>query len=236
MFKNRSQELELMDDLHLSNEALRKNLDELEFINKWLGGNAVVTNALNEIIKKYSLSNQEITIADLGCGGGDILREVANWARKKPIGVNLTGIDANLFMVQYARQKCAAYPNIQVTQENIFDPAFKQSQFDIIICSLFCHHFTSAELIPLLSQLQQQAHTAVIINDLHRHSLAYYSIKWLTKLFSKSYLVKNDAPLSVLRAFRKSEIKHILAVAGITNYSLQWKWAFRWRLIIYKNH
>ena len=235
MFKNRSSELELMDDLYLSNEALRKNLDELEIINKWLGGNAVVTNALNEITSQYTLPNQALTIADLGCGGGDILREVAVWAREKHFRVNLTGIDANLFMVEYARQKCADYPNISVIQENIFSPAFRQKPFDIIICSLFCHHFTSEELIPLLSQLQQQAQKAVIINDLHRHPLAYYSIKWLTKLFSGSYLVKNDAPLSVLRAFRKSEIQHILAAAGITNFSLQWQWAFRWRLIIYKN-
>jgi len=235
MFEKRSEELELMDDLHLSNEALRKNLDELEIINKWLGGNTVVTSALHKVTRKYPFSNQTITIADLGCGGGDILREVAFWARKKNIKVNLTGIDANLFMVQYARQKCAAYPNIQVNQENIFSPAFKQTQFDVIICSLFCHHFTSPELIALLGQLQKQAKVAVIVNDLHRHPLAYYSIKWITKLLSGSYLVKNDAPLSVLRAFRKSEIKHILANAGITHFSLQWQWAFRWQLIIYKN-
>ena len=234
MFEKRSEELELMDDLHLSNEALLKNLDELEIINKWLGGNSVVTSALDKVSRKY-FSNQTITIADLGCGGGDILREVAIWARKKHIGVNLTGIDANLFMVQYARQKCAAYPNIQVNQENLFSPTFKQIQFDVIICSLFCHHFTSAELISLFGQLQKQAKVAVIVNDLHRHPLAYYSIKWITKLFSGSYLVKNDAPLSVLRAFRKSEIKHILANAGITHFSLQWQWAFRWQLIIYKN-
>jgi len=235
MFRNRSEELELMDDLHLSNDALRKNLEELEFINKWLGGNAVVTNALDKIAEKHSLHNQSLTIADLGCGGGDILRYVATWARKKQLPATLTGIDANLFMVEYARQRCAAYPNISVTQENIFAPNFVQKTFNIIICSLFCHHFTTSELIALFRQLQQQARTAVIINDLHRHPLAYYSIKWLTKLFSGSYLVKNDAPLSVLRAFQKSEIKHIMAAADITNYSLQWQWAFRWQIIIYKN-
>ncbi|PIQ22444.1 MAG: SAM-dependent methyltransferase [Cytophagales bacterium CG18_big_fil_WC_8_21_14_2_50_42_9] len=235
MFEQRSEEAELMDDLYLSNEALRKNLEELAFINKWLGGNAVVTDALHTIIQKYPSKNQALNIADLGCGGGDILRQVANWARKKQQPISLTGIDANAFMVQYSRQQCAAYNNIKVLQENIFAPAFKQKQFDIIICSLFCHHFTTQELISLFSQLQQQAHLAVIINDIHRHPLAYYSIKWLTQVFSGSYLVKNDAPLSVLRAFRKSEIQHILGAAGITNFSLQWQWAFRWRLIIYKN-
>jgi hypothetical protein len=68
---------------------------------------------------------------------------------------------------------------------------------------------------------------------LHRHPVAYYSIKALTNLFSGSYLVKNDAPLSVLRAFRKKELQNLLLAAGIKNYSLRWKWAFRWQLILF---
>lgn len=227
-----------MDDLNLSNEALRQNLDELEIINKWLGGNAVVTNALNKILSKdeYKVkSASSLEIVDLGCGGGDILREVANWAKQKKITVNLTGIDANSFMVDYATQKCVRFPNIRVLQENIFSSEFKQRKFDIIICSLFCHHFTDEQLVSLFRQLYRQVRVAVIINDLHRHPLAYYSIKWLTKLFSRSYLVQNDAPLSVLRAFRKSEIRTILADAGISNYALRWLWAFRWQIILHQN-
>lgn len=236
MFKNRSTELELMDDLNLSNEDLRKNLDELEVINKWLGGNKVVTNALSRVLtkRKPNLTNP-ITIADIGCGGGDILREVADWAGQKKISVNLTGIDANNFMVNYAQQKCNAYKNISVIQENIFDTHFKTHRYDVIICSLFCHHFTTPELINLLKQLHQQANIAVIINDLHRHPLAYYSIKYITKLFSGSYLVKNDAPISVLRAFKKPEIQNIVEQAGVTHFSLRWLWAFRWQIILYKN-
>jgi hypothetical protein len=69
------------------------------------------------------------------------------------------------------------------------------------------------------------------INDLHRHPLAYHSIKWITKIFSKSYLVKNDAPLSVLRGFKRKEWKGLFQQAGIDNYELQWKWAFRWLIV-----
>ena len=237
MFKHRSQEPELMDDLNLSGEALRKNLDELEIINHWLGGNKVVTDALNRVLRKPAdtgETKQAIKIADIGCGGGDILRVVAQWAQKRQLPVELTGIDANDFMVNYARQKCRNYPNINILQENIFQPGFQARQFDIIICSLFCHHFTDEQLQIMWSQLYDQANQAVIINDLHRHPLAYYSIKWLTKLFSGSYLVKNDAPLSVLRAFRKTEIQGILAKSNITKYTLRWQWAFRWQLIMHK--
>jgi hypothetical protein len=72
------------------------------------------------------------------------------------------------------------------------------------------------------------------INDLQRHWLAYHSIKWLTKIFSKSYLVKNDAPLSVARGFKKEEWKHLFRRSEIENYTIRWKWAFRY-LVVYKH-
>ena len=75
---------------------------------------------------------------------------------------------------------------------------------------------------------------AVVINDLHRHWFAYYSIKAITAVFSKTYLVKYDAPLSVARALTRSEWEEILRLADIRNYSLKWRWAWRWELIIEK--
>ena len=98
-------------------------------------------------------------------------------------------------------------------------------------CSLFCHHFTDDELVTLLRQWRAQAQVAVIINDLHRHWLAYHSIKWLTRLLGGSYLVRHDAPLSVARAFRRKDWVALLARAGITRYELRWRWAFRWQVI-----
>jgi hypothetical protein len=84
----------------------------------------------------------------------------------------------------------------------------------------------------MLRWLETNAAVGFFINDLHRNPFAYYSISWLTKIFSKSYLVKNDAPLSVLRGFKRKEWKSLLAKSEIWNYSLQWKWAFRWLIIV----
>ena len=72
------------------------------------------------------------------------------------------------------------------------------------------------------------------INDLHRHTLAYYSIKTLTKVFSSSYLVRNDAPLSVARGFTKEELQRLCIEARINTALINWKWAFRF-LVIYAN-
>jgi hypothetical protein len=86
----------------------------------------------------------------------------------------------------------------------------------------------------MLQWMKNNATAGFFINDLHRNSMAYYSIKLLTKFFSKSYLVKNDAPLSVARGFTKKEWRRILHDAGIPNAVVQWKWAFR-HLITYTN-
>jgi len=104
---------------------------------------------------------------------------------------------------------------------------------DIIFSSLFCHHFTDRGLITQLQWMKTNARIGFFINDLHRHWLAYHSISLLTKLFSSSYLVKNDAPISVTRGFLRAEWETICKNAGLTNYDISWQWAFR-HLIISK--
>ncbi len=220
-----------MDDLTLATDALRQNLDELETINAWLGGYQPVLNALRRLRPRFP-AGRPLRVADLGSGGGDTLRHVARWARNSNEAVELTGIDANAFMLEYAAAKSRDFPEISYRQFDIFSREFQTEPFDVLTCSLFCHHFTDDELVILLRQWQQQAGLAVVINDLHRHPLAYYSIKWLTRLLGGSYLVQHDAPLSVARAFRRADWERLLARADIKRYELRWCWAFRWQLII----
>jgi SAM-dependent methyltransferase len=221
-----------MDDLALSGEALRRNLQELEIINHWLGGYRVVTDALARVLLAAGPASQPLTLADLGCGGGDTLRVMARWAKKKKIPLHLEGLDANAFMVAYATARCQAFPDIHIRQENIFSPSFQSRQFDVLVCSLFCHHFTDPELAAMLRQLHRQTRAALIINDLHRHPLAYYFIKWVTRLLPCSYLVRHDAPVSVLRAFKRADLEKLLHQAGLVSYTLRWVWPFRWQIII----
>ena len=231
MLNERAAGPELMDDLTLATDALRQNLDELETINTWLGGYRPVLDALARLRPRFP-AGRPLRVADLGSGGGDTLRHVARWARKNVIPLELTGIDANSFMLEYAAAKSRAYPEISYRQFDIFSPEFQAQPYDILTCSLFCHHFTDEELVALLRQWHRQAQVAVVINDLHRHWLAYHSIKWLTRLLGGSYLVRHDAPLSVARAFRRADWVALLARAGITNYELRWRWAFRWQVIV----
>lgn len=222
-----------MDDLTLASDELRQNLDELETVNTWLGGYTPVLDALERLRPSFP-AGRPLRIADLGSGGGDTLRQIARWARRCQVPVELVGVDANAFMLDYAAAKAQAYPEISFQQADIFAPEFAHQSFDILTASLFCHHFSNAQLVQMLAQWHQQALLAVVVNDLHRHPLAYHSIRWLTRLLGGSRLVRHDAPLSVARAFTRPELEALLAAAGIQDYSLRWRWAFRWQLVVMK--
>lgn len=232
--KIRSNEEELLDDLHCQGEEIDQNLKELQIINRWLGGDYVTIQGIGHILGGHNIADKVITIADLGCGGGDMLMKISKWAKKKGIKVKLTGIDANPYIITYAAKNCRSFENIEFKTINIFSEEFKQLRFDLITSTLFTHHFSDQELINLYKQLYNQCNFGVLTNDIHRHPLAYHSINALTTLFSKSYMVKNDAGVSVKRAFTKGELKDILAKAEIATYQISWKWAFRWQVIIKK--
>lgn len=236
MLDKRSYEPEIMDNLQLGGEDMQQTLDELEVINNLLGGHQVVLNALDKLVLKYGAElPQPLHIADIGCGGGDTLLNIARWAQKRKILVKLTGVDANDYIVQMASKRCSQYAFIEIEQHDVFSQSFARNRYDVLVCSLFCHHFTDPQLVKMFGQLYQQAQMVVIINDLHRHWFAYHSIKWLTAIFSKSYLVRHDGPLSVWRAFKKEELRKLVLNAGIKKYNLRWMWAFRWQLLLEKN-
>lgn len=229
-FSQRSQAVEIMDDLDCKGEVVDQTLRELEFINRWLGGNGVTLDGVKILVKGGRLD--PITIADLGCGGGDMLKMLAHWGRKNQWPLQLTGFDANPHIVDFARKNCADFPEISFEVVDIFSQEFELRKFDIILGTLFYHHFDNGKLTGLFSRLLKQARVGLVINDIHRHWLAYYLIRWLTVLFSKSTMVKFDAPLSVLRAFKRKELEQILADAGIRGFLVRWKWAFRWQAVI----
>ncbi len=228
-FSIRSYEPELMDDFESSGQVIDQTLRELETINKLLGGNYVTINGLEKLIEK---NQKELIIADLGCGGGDMLKLVAKWGRKNNIKLHLIGVDANTNIIKFAENNCLDFPEIRFINANVFDEEFVKTKVDVIIATLFTHHFTEEELITLLNNAKEQSRLGVVINDIHRHWFAYYSIKYLTGWFSKSEMVKNDAAVSVMRSFKRKELRNILSKSELDNYSLRWMWAFRWQLVI----
>ena len=229
MLKNRSLLKELLDADNIPKENLFQNLKELNTINTLLGGYTITFSALKKIIKPH----ENYTLVDIGCGGGDTLKQIYNWTKKNKRNINLFGIDIKPVCIEYAKIN-SVNKNINYICDDYRNVFNHLKQVDVIHACLFCHHLSEAELIELL-RFSEKNKTILIINDLERSAFAYYAIKILTKLFSKSYLVKNDAPLSVARGFTKQEWMDMLVKSDVKKYSVKNKWAFRHEVIVYGN-
>lgn len=220
-FKQRSYEKEFLDRDDIPFEDIKRNMQELDFINRYLGGHAITIAGLKQFAGKDPLH-----ILEIGCGGGDNLRAIQKWALKKNQPVKLTGVDINPECISFARSQ-VGNKGIEFIESDYKALSLAEKPH-VIFSSLFCHHFNDEQLVFMLDWLRSNSKLGFFINDLQRDPFAYYSIKFLTNSFSKSYLVKNDAPLSVLRGMKKTEWSKIFAEAGISNFNCQWKWAFRW--------
>jgi 2-polyprenyl-3-methyl-5-hydroxy-6-metoxy-1,4-benzoquinol methylase len=224
-YANRSVEKELLDQDDIPFADIEQNMHELDFINTWLGGHRISIRGLKRLLG----GRQRVTVCEIGSGGGDNLRVLSRYCHRWGIDIEVIGVDNNAHCIAVAREKWRG-GHADWVHADYRQVIFDKRKPDIIFSSLFCHHFTDDELIYMLRWMEKNAGVGWYINDLQRHPLAYHSIRLLTKWLSRSYLVKNDAPLSVLRGFTRAEWKKLLAQAGVKGYSLEWKWAFRWLL------
>ena len=228
----RSSEMEIMDDFSLGGTIFRDTLDKLEVINRFLGGNSVTIMGLKKLLENQT-KNKIITIVDLGCGNGDILRDVAKFGRKNNYSFKLIGIDANSTAIEYAKELSKDYTEIYFKTIDVLSEDFKKQSYDVVLCTLFLHHFKNAELISFLKTITNKATIGIVVNDLHRHKVAYYLFK-LIGFFIKNKMVKQDGLTSVLRAFKRKDLENIAKEIKV-HFSIQWKWAFRYLWILKKD-
>jgi 2-polyprenyl-3-methyl-5-hydroxy-6-metoxy-1,4-benzoquinol methylase len=228
--QQRSYQPELLDDLDIPFEDIKRNMQELNFINTYLGGHQISIRGL----KQFTANKNEINVCEIGCGGGDNLLALLHFCNKENVQVHFTGIDIKPACIEFAKNS-AALQNNTTWITNDYKAVRFDKKPDVIFSSLFCHHFTDEALAAQLIWMKENSNDGFFINDLQRSAVAYFLIKSLSAVFSKSYLVKNDAPLSVARSFVKRDWKNIFSNANIHPYNIGWEWAFRY-LIIYKNN
>ena len=229
---HRTEADEIMDDFSIEGPILDDALDKLATINKLLGGNIVTLNGLKKLLKNRP-KTIPLIIVDLGCGGGDILRSIAKYGRKEGYNFQLIGVDANKNATDYAETLSKDHDNIRFIHVDVFSKEFKALKYDIIITTLFLHHFKEVELLQLLQHLIKTARIGIVVNDLHRHRLAYYLFKLIT-IPVKNKMIVEDGLTSVLRGFKRKELVDLAKQLNVNN-QLHWKWAFRYQWILWSS-
>jgi len=225
MFLKKTHKSELMDNFSIQDERIDLALRELRLINYFLGGNNGSKRGITKIISD-SL-DRKIYLLDAGAGSSDVLDDL----KKKHKHIQVISLDKNKRVCNFIKKNSNLKPIVVCA--DAFNLPFKEKSVDIVHASLFLHHFDNKSLQQLLQGFHHTAKLGLVINDLQRSLRAFLGIKILTMLFSRSELVKNDAPISVRKGFIKSELIDLLTESKLQKFEISKKWAFRWLITAY---
>jgi ubiquinone/menaquinone biosynthesis C-methylase UbiE len=198
-----------MDDLRQPDREFAAAYRELEIINANLGGVRAT--------ERYLPTAQDLLMLDVAAGACDVSEALLRHRRCR-----IVTLDLNARGLRLAKH---SWPVVG----DALDLPFGNDTFDVVMTSLFFHHLSDDDCVRALREMWRIARQRVLVNDLHRHRFAYFSIRALTAVFSKSRMVRHDGPVSVLRAFRPSELLGIAKRAGI---AAQVHRSFPYRLVL----
>lgn len=223
---------EWMDDFSITDARLTRALRDLRWTNRLLGTYAATDTVLDPLMRRHDC----LRVLDVGCGGGDYLVHLARRGNQFGCRVEVTGIDANPVTVGHARAHLNAQMSpplrsqVRVEVEDALSLPYDENAVDIVHAALFLHHFHGEVAVRLLAEMQRIARRGLLVNDLHRHLLAYVGIWLLSRGLRMAPMVQHDGPMSVRRGFRRGELRSLARQAQLPPPTIRWHWAFRWTL------
>lgn len=218
MLRHRSEAAEWMDAPDAA--GFDAALDGLARINRMSGAAAPVLRFLERVTARHPGA---LSILDVGAGGGDMLTRVADWAARRGVSVQLTGLDQSPQAAAHARAR-------EVPARWITGDLFAhEGTHDVVICSLFAHHLRDAEVVRFLRWIAARARCGWLISDLHRHWLPWAVVWAGTRLLRMPPMVVHDGPISVARGFTRGDWRRLLDEAGVTA-EIRWAFPFRWQV------
>ncbi len=223
-----------MDDLSLTDVRLTRALDNLRQVNRWLGGYAATLHALAPLLLRPPA--RPLRVLDLATGVADFPSVLVRRAARRNVAVEVVAVDVNEATVAYGRQVLdRELPpdlrrRVRVQTGDALALPFEDRSFDACTTALFLHHLAQPDAVRLVREMRRVSRYGFVINDLHRHPVAYYSIKALAAILPVSPMFRHDGPVSVLRAFTREELRAVAHEAGIEAFRIRWHWAFRWTL------
>jgi SAM-dependent methyltransferase len=229
-FSRRFPGRELMDDPDASPDDLLACFRDLARVNRATLGYRPTLSFLERAARSRA-PHRPLHILDVGCGYGDHLREIARWADRSRLHVNLTGVDLNPQAISSARKASEGLFSISWVTANAFtyEP---NHEVDLVLSSLFTHHLDDAEIVRFLRWMERTAGLGWFINDLHRHAIPYHSFRLLSRAFRWHHFVQNDGPISIARAFAHEDWRRLVDAAHLDRGTVRVDWWAPFRLCV----
>lgn len=208
-----------MDGVDLDSSELDANLRDIRRVNRMLGGVSTILRHLPALLDRGP-SDQSISILDLATGSADIPLAIVDWARRNGRLIEVVASDYSEEMLAIARRHLADASGITLARYDARAVPLPDRQFDIVLCSLSLHHFEPEDAVLVLKEMDRLARRGFIVNDLRRSLIGFVAAWLAAQATTRNRLTRNDAPLSVRRAYTPDELAGLLRRAGIEDAAI----------------
>jgi SAM-dependent methyltransferase len=219
VFETRSNEPERIDTGDYTEEEYKTFLREIRFINRWIGDRWALQKTLLKKIDE--LDPAKVSVLDVGAWSGELLKEIALFARRRKSRAFLTGLDLNKLSAESVANEGNNFDEINAVRGDALNLPFDDNSFDFAICSLFTHHFADDGVIEIMREMKRVARRGIYVIDLHREKGAYRMYKLFCFVFRISRLVREDGLLSIKKSFQPDELSGLAKKAGFANVGSQ---------------
>jgi SAM-dependent methyltransferase len=226
---HRSDEAEWLDGADINPTELEHVLRDLASFNQTFLGHYPLLRWLRRAIERAP-KGVPLTVVDVGCGYGDLLRAIRRWSRRFKLDLNLIGVDLNPATIRIAQAATAPVDRIDFQVKNIFELG-RTTPVDFIVNSLVTHHLSDREISEFISLMEAVAQRGWLICDLQRHRFLYHFIGLTSRLAGLHPMVVHDGQISVTRSLRRNEWKERIAAAGLSMNDVAIHW-FLFRFLI----
>jgi hypothetical protein len=214
-FSERDATPELMDTEAVDYETFRDCLVQLTQANALSFAYRPTLAFFRKLVREGRFPKERpLTVIDAGSGYGDMGRKVDRWAKKHGLAIEITGVDMNPWATRAAAEASDPARPLRFVTANLFDYKAPGGA-DLVMSSLFTHHLRGDALLVFLRWMEETAHIGWFINDLERHPLPYYFLRFAFWAARRHRFMRHDGPVSVASAFKRRNWERYLAEAGL---------------------
>lgn len=222
---------ELMDDPAQGGDELREALRHLRRLNRLFAASGRTLYGVARLWEQAGRPSR-LTVLDIGSGSGDVNAALLRWADARGVAIGITLADRTEEACAEARSYYAGEPRVSVVRRDLF--ALEAETADIVTASQFVHHFADEELPDVAGAMLRASRLGIVIQDIHRHWLAWTAVWLAARLVSGNRYVVNDGPLSVAKGFRAADWERLRVRLRTRSLAYSWRPLFRYVVTVPK--